>query len=81
MKRSGYESICGSVNKKNGGKRPSVLPIYGRKSSGEGDAEENADLVGKFGVMQAPTLIVIKDNEVEKYANASSIKGFADKNR
>ncbi len=45
------------------------------------DAEENQELVGKYGVMQAPTLIVIKDNDVMKYANASSIKGFADKNR
>ncbi|MCR5823927.1 MAG: ribonucleoside triphosphate reductase [Lachnospiraceae bacterium] len=45
------------------------------------DAEENQELVGKYGIMQAPTLIVIKDNDVMKFANASSIKGFADKNR
>ncbi len=45
------------------------------------DAEENQELVGKYGIMQAPTLIVIKDNDVMKYANASSIKGFAEKNR
>jgi ribonucleoside-triphosphate reductase len=45
------------------------------------DAEENQELVGKYGIMQAPTLIVIKDNDVMKYANASSIKGFADRNR
>ncbi len=45
------------------------------------DAEENQELVGKYGVMQAPTLIVIKNNDVLKFANASSIKGFADKNR
>ncbi len=45
------------------------------------DAEENQELVGKYGVMQAPTLIVVKNNDVLKFANASSIKGFADKNR
>ncbi len=45
------------------------------------DAEENQELVGKYGIMQAPTLIVIKDNDVMKYANASSIKGFADRNK
>jgi ribonucleoside-triphosphate reductase len=45
------------------------------------DAEENQELVGKYGIMQAPTLIVIKDNDVLKFANASSIKGFADSNR
>ncbi|MBO7335840.1 MAG: ribonucleoside triphosphate reductase, partial [Lachnospiraceae bacterium] len=42
------------------------------------DAEENADLVGKYGVMQAPTLVVIKNGEVTKFANASNIKSFAD---
>ncbi len=45
------------------------------------DAEENEELVRKFGIMQAPTLIVIHGDEVQKYANASSIKGFADKMR
>ncbi|MBP5623815.1 MAG: ribonucleoside triphosphate reductase [Lachnospiraceae bacterium] len=42
------------------------------------DAEENADLVGKYGVMQAPTLVEIKNGEVTKFANASNIKSFAD---
>ena len=45
------------------------------------DAEENEELVQKFGIMQAPTLIVIHGDEVQKFANASSIKGFADKMR
>ena len=43
------------------------------------DAEENMDLVEKYGVMQAPTLIVVKDGKVTKLANASNIKNYAEK--
>lgn len=43
------------------------------------DAEENRDLVEKYGVMQAPTLIVVKDGKVTKLANASNIKDYAEK--
>ena len=43
------------------------------------DAEENMDLVEKYGVMQAPTLIVVKDGQVTKLANASNIKNYAEK--
>ena len=42
------------------------------------DAEEEQDLVSRFGVRQAPTLIVLHDGEVEKYVNASSIKKYVD---
>ncbi len=42
------------------------------------DAEENAELVGKYGIMQAPTLIELKGGEVHKYVNASGIKGFVE---
>jgi len=42
------------------------------------DAEENAELVGKYGVLQAPTLVVVKNGEVKKYANASNIKKYVD---
>ncbi|RDY31543.1 ribonucleoside triphosphate reductase [Lachnotalea glycerini] len=42
------------------------------------DAEENASLARKYGVMQAPTLIVIKDGEIEKYVNASNIKKYVE---
>ncbi len=42
------------------------------------DAEENAELTGKYGIMQAPTLIELKDGEVHKYVNASAIKGFVE---
>lgn len=41
------------------------------------DAEENPELTNTYNIMQAPTLVVIKDGEVKKYANVSSIKKFA----
>ena len=43
------------------------------------DAEENPDLTGRFGVMQAPTLVVVKNGQVQKYVNASNIRKFAEK--
>ena len=39
-------------------------------------AEENAELAARYGVKQAPTLIVLKDGGFEKYAGAGAIKGF-----
>ncbi len=42
------------------------------------DAEENPELVAKFGVMQAPTLVVVEGEGYRKYANASNIKKFAE---
>ena len=42
------------------------------------DAEENPDLTGRFGIMQAPTLVVVKDGQVQKYVNASNIKKFTE---
>ena len=39
-------------------------------------ANEHADLVNDFGVKQAPTLVVIKDGVVSKYAGVSDIKKF-----
>ena len=42
------------------------------------DAEERLDLVNEYGIMQAPTLIVLKDGEILKYVNASGIKGFVE---
>ena len=42
------------------------------------DAEENADLVSKYGVMQAPTFIVTNGDHTEKYTNASEIKRYVD---
>ena len=45
------------------------------------DAEENAKLTMKYGVMQAPTLVVLKGENVEKYTNASNIRRFVNENQ
>ena len=42
------------------------------------DAEERVDLVNEYGIMQAPTLVEVKDGEIRKYVNASGIKGFVE---
>ena len=42
------------------------------------DAEKNPELARKFGVMQAPTLIVIDGEETKKYVNASNIQRYVD---
>ena len=39
-------------------------------------AEDNAELATQLGIKQAPTLVVIKDGVVEKYAGVSDIKKF-----
>ena len=39
-------------------------------------ANEHADLVNDFGVKQAPTLVVVKDGVVSKFAGVSDIKKF-----
>lgn len=44
------------------------------------DAEEATDLVEKYGIRQAPTLVVIKDGKAETYANASNIIGYIAEN-
>lgn len=41
------------------------------------DAEENPELTNTYSIMQAPTLVVVKDGEAKKYANVSSIKKYA----
>ena len=40
------------------------------------DAEENQDLVRKYGIMQAPTLVVTDGTKAKKYENASNIKKY-----
>ena len=40
------------------------------------DAEEKTDLTKKYGVKQAPTLVVIKNNEVQNIVNLSNIKKY-----
>ena len=44
------------------------------------DAEEATDLVEKYGIRQAPTLVVIKDGKAETFANASNIIGYIAEN-
>ncbi len=41
------------------------------------DAEENTELAQRYGVMQAPTLVVVSGDKVRKYANASNIRKYA----
>ena len=40
------------------------------------DAEENQELVQKYGIMQAPTLVVTDGVKAKKYVNASNIKKY-----
>ncbi|MDF2886042.1 MAG: anaerobic ribonucleoside-triphosphate reductase [Lacrimispora sp.] len=42
------------------------------------DAEENAELAHKLGIMQAPTLVLVKDGLIQKITNASDIRIFAE---
>lgn len=42
------------------------------------DAEENIELAGRYGVMQAPTLVVVNEDEYNKYVNVSNIKKYVD---
>ncbi len=44
------------------------------------DAEENGELAVKYGVMQAPTLVVVNGDSFKKYANVSNIRKYADNN-
>ncbi len=45
------------------------------------DAEENMELAKEYGVMQAPTLVVVNGSSHKKYVNASNIKKYAEENR
>ncbi|WP_029502024.1 ribonucleoside triphosphate reductase [Lachnoclostridium phytofermentans] len=42
------------------------------------DAEENIELAKQYHIMQAPTLLVVKEGMATKYVNASNIKQFVD---
>ena len=42
------------------------------------DAEENVELVEKYGIMQAPTLVVIENGAAKKYVNVSNIKKYVE---
>ena len=42
------------------------------------DAEENVELVQRYGVMQAPTFVVVDGDDIKKYANASNIRKYVE---
>ncbi len=42
------------------------------------DAEENAELAREFNIMQAPTLVEIRDGAARKYVNVSNIKRYTE---
>lgn len=42
------------------------------------DAEENYDLAVQYGVMQAPTLVIVSGQSQQKYVNASNIRRYAE---
>ncbi len=42
------------------------------------DAEENAELVARYKIMQAPTLVVVNEDSFTKYVNASNIKKYVE---
>lgn len=42
------------------------------------DAEQHPDLAQKYGIMQAPTLVVVSEGEATKYVNASNIQKYVE---
>ena len=44
-------------------------------------ADKNPELAVKYDIKQAPTLIVINGNNVEKIMNVSNIRRFAETNK
>ena len=42
------------------------------------DAEENMELAARYGIMQAPTLLVVDGDRQKKYVNVSNIKKYVD---
>lgn len=42
------------------------------------DAEENMELAKHYHIMQAPTLLVVKEGSATRYVNASNIKQYVD---
>ena len=45
------------------------------------DAEENMELTQKYGVMQAPTLVISKGDTVKKYVNVSNITKYVEESK
>ena len=42
------------------------------------DAEEHPELTDAYGIMQAPTLVIVNNGEIQKFVNASNIKKYVD---
>ena len=42
------------------------------------DAEKNPELVSRYGIMQAPTLLVVEDGQAQKIVIASNIQKYVD---
>ena len=42
------------------------------------DAERHPDLAAQYGIMQAPTLLVVEDGQARKIVNASNIQKYVD---
>jgi glutaredoxin len=42
------------------------------------DAEEDVELTNRYGIMQAPTLVIVNGDSTEKIVNASNIKKYAE---
>ncbi len=43
------------------------------------DAEEHPELAKKYGIRQAPTLVVMdKEGDMKRYVNASNIQRYVD---
>ena len=45
------------------------------------DAEENPDLCRKYNIVQAPTLVMVRGDEADTYANASNILKYVNEQR
>ena len=45
------------------------------------DAEENPELSSRLGIMQAPTLVLVKDGKIQKYVNASNIRRYTEEKK
>ena len=51
------------------------LPVLYMKTA---DAERHPDLAAQYGIMQAPTLLVVEDGQAQKIVNASNIQKYVD---
>ncbi|MCR4690380.1 MAG: ribonucleoside triphosphate reductase [Lachnospiraceae bacterium] len=45
------------------------------------DAQESPELVARYKVTSAPTLVVVEGEHIEKYPNASAIRGYVQQNK